>query len=89
MRIKELDFIDAIDVLQTVLDEIKENGEEWVSELFGEDFDEIEEFEEIAFDDLVEIIDSLDCRLLSKLATFIDAKLEYEFQKKRLIDIDD
>lgn len=73
------DFENAIEVLQIVLNEIKENGEEWA---------DIDNADNVKFDleDLVDLIDYLDLEELLNLNYVITTKIEYEKAKKRVIN---
>lgn len=71
----------AINVLQTIIDEIEENGDKWGKELFDNSNDI-----KLDIEDLIELIDILTQEELMGLSYLIKTKIDYEQAKEQIIN---
>lgn len=77
------DITGALEVLQTVIDELKENGGDWANEILEEN--NVKKVIELGIEDLVNVIDCLDYEQLCMLSQFIDSKSQYLYDKNKLL----
>ncbi len=79
------DFTGALEILQSVIDELKENVVDLTNEISEENNNR--KVIEVGIEDLVNMIDCLEYEQLCTFSKFIESKVQYLYEKNKLLEM--